>query len=261
MNISYKEYLNLTRIPNMEGAFGYLVTHNDLKDNTVIKVVNDINIEKTSMLAFLLCKDFIKDSGYPIDLFRVENEIKGYLLKFYPNSCNFYCVVKGSEFTYQERLKASLDCTEQLRQVHSYNLLFNDIALKNLLIDKKGGHLIDFDAITHEYMSDGERHYDLTNNYFILPSGYNLEKLKLAITNLSLIYEIDLEEMILDGTMEAKSIISLFKDNKDIYDLLESYLGSDTNTPYFDILRESLKDEEKANYEKGKIRKRFLNSI
>ena len=38
MNISFKESCFIKKLPNMEGAFGYLATHKTLPNGKVIKV-------------------------------------------------------------------------------------------------------------------------------------------------------------------------------------------------------------------------------
>ena len=62
-------------------------------------------------------------------------------------------------FTHKERLKATLDCTNQLKELHNKGYLLNDIALTNQLIDKDGGHLIDFDSATKISPKKTESHY------------------------------------------------------------------------------------------------------
>ena len=67
-------------------------------------------------------------------------------------------------FTHKERLKASIDCTRQLKELHNKGFFLNDIALSNSHIDKDGGHLIDFDSATKRSPKKTESHYELTLN-------------------------------------------------------------------------------------------------
>ena len=58
-----------------------------------------------------------------------------------------------------------------------------------------------------------------------------------------------------------KSIIGIFKENKDIYYLLESYLSNDNNSPYFDVLEKSLQDENRILVESAKIYRKTNNLV
>ena len=164
-------------------------------------------------------------------------------------------------FTHKERLKATLDCTNQLTELHNKVYLLNDIALTNQLIDKDGGHLIDFDSATKRSPKKTESHYELTLNGRMLSPSYNTDKLKQALTNLSLIYKINFEEVINDRTNDVNSLFSLFKDNKEIFNLLYSYLSCDSSKPYFDVLKDSLEDEEKIIFESAKIYRKTNNLV
>lgn len=93
----------------------------------------------------------------------------------------------------------------------------------------------------------------------MLSPSYNTDKLKQALTNLSLIYKINFEEVINDRTNDINSLFSLFKDNKEIFNLLYSYLSCDSSKPYFDVLKDSLEDEEKIIFESAKIYRKTNN--
>ena len=90
------------------------------------------------------------------------------------------------------------------------------------MIDKDGGHLIDFDSATKRSPKKTESHYELTLNGKMLRPNYNTDKLKQALTNLSIIYGINFEKVIKDRTTDVNSLFSLFKDNKKIFNLLYS---------------------------------------
>ena len=72
---------------------------------------------------------------------------------------------------------------------------------------------------------------------------------------------INFEEIINDKTTDVNSLFSLFKDNKEIFNLLYSYLSSDSSKPYFDILKDNLKDEEKVMFESAKIYRKTNNLV
>ena len=80
MNISFRESCFIKKLPNMEGAFGYLATHKTLPDGKVIKVINNLTKEKESTIKALIDNSPIKGSGYPLDEYRVDNKIQGFIL-------------------------------------------------------------------------------------------------------------------------------------------------------------------------------------
>ena len=253
MNISFRESCFIKKLPNMEGSFGYLATHKTLPNGTVIKVINNLTKEKESTIRELIGEKKIQGSGYPIDEYRVDNKIQGFIMPYYSHSHTFDYIVNRDMFTHKERLKATLDCTRQLKELHNKGFFLNDIALSNSLIDKDGGHLIDFDSATKRSPKKTESHYELTLNGKILRPSYNTDKLKQALTNLSIIYGINFEEVIKDRTTDVNGLFSLFKDNKEIFNLLYSYLSCDSSKPYFDVLIDTLEDEEKVMFESAKI--------
>ncbi len=253
MNISFREACFIKKLPNMEGSFGYLATHKTLPNGTVIKVINNLTKEKESTIRELIGEKKIQGSGYPIDEYKVDNKLQGFIMPYYPHSHTFDYIVNRDMFTHMERLKASIDCTRQLKELHNKGFFLNDIALSNSLIDKDGGHLIDFDSATKRSPKKTESHYELTLNSKMLRPNYNTDKLKQALTNLSIIYGINFEEVIKERTTDVNSLFSLFKDNKEIFNLLDSYLSCDSSKPYFDVLIDTLEDEEKVMFESDKI--------
>ena len=182
-------------------------------------------------------------------------------MPFFNKAYTFDYVINREMFTHEERLKAAIDCTIQLKQFHKKGYFLNDIALSNQRKKKKGGHLIDFDAASKSNSKKTESHYNLTLNGRKLNPSYNTDKIRQALTNLSLIYKINFEEIINDKTTDINSLFSLFKDNKEIFNLLYSYLSSDSSKPYFDILKDNLKDEEKVMFESAKIYRKTNNLV
>lgn len=261
MNISFRESFLLKKIPEMEGAFGFLATYKSLPKGTVIKVLNSESNLKRRNIKRLLRGNFIENSGYPLDYYSVDEHFRGFIMLYFDKALTFEEEIKNAHFTHREKMKAAIDCARQLKQLHKQGFLFNDIALSNQLIDKDGGHLVDFDAVTKgQNETSVETHYDLILGGTKLSSSYNLDRLYQAITNLSLLYGIDLEEIIIKMP-NIKSIIGIFKENKDIYYLLESYLSNDNNSPYFDVLEKSLQDENRILVESAKIYRKTNNLV
>lgn len=261
MNFNFSDSFLIKRVQNKEGTFGYLANHKDLDDDSIIKIIKCMESEKEDIINFFLANPFIKDSGQPIDDFRVDDRLMGYVERYYRDALTFNDAINSNKFSYKERLNASIQVSKQLREIHKHDLLFNDICLQNQLIDKNSGHLIDFDAVTTKDINSFETHYVLKSRGKELDNDSNMDKLKQAITNLSLIYQIDIEEIILYTTRDVNNIIGLFKDNRDIFNLLNSYLDIYQDTPYFDILEKNLADEEKTIFEAGKVRQKINRII
>ena len=95
----------------------------------------------------------------------------------------------------------------------------------------------------------------------MLSPSYNTDKIKQALTNLSIIYGINFEEVIKDRSTDVNSLFSLFKDNKEIFNLLYSYLSCDSSKPYFDVLKDTLEDKEKVMFERDKIYRKTNNLV
>ena len=253
MNISFKESYFIKKLPNMKGSFGYLATYKSLPKGTVIKVINDISEDKKNTIKELVKKEPIENSGYPLEEYKIDGKLQGFIMQFFSTSYTFDYIVNRKMFTHKERLKASIDCSKQLKELHDRGYILNDIALSNQLIDKDNGHLIDFDAASSNENKKKESHYELFLNGKRLIPSYNNDKIKQALTNLSIIYKIDFEDIIYNRTDDINSIFYLFKDNKDIFNLLVSYLSSDNCTPYFDELKNALIDEERVLFDSAKI--------
>ena len=56
-------------------------------------------------------------------------------------------------------------------------------------------------------------------------------------------------------------ILQHSEDNKEIFNLLYSYLSCDSSKPYFDVLKDSLEDEEKIIFESAKIYRKTNNLV
>ena len=98
MNISFKESCFIKKLPNMEGAFGYLATHKTLTDGTVIKVINNLTKEKESTIRELIGDKKIEGSGYPIDEYKVDNKLQGFIMPYYPHSHTFDYIINRDMF-------------------------------------------------------------------------------------------------------------------------------------------------------------------
>ena len=129
MNISFREACFIKKLPNMEGSFGYLATHKTLPNGTVIKVINNLTKEKESTIRELIGNKKIQGSGYPIDEYSVDNKLQGFIMPYYSHSHTFDYIVNRDMFTHKERLKTSIDCTRQLKELHNKGFFLNDIAL------------------------------------------------------------------------------------------------------------------------------------
>ena len=252
MNISEEKYSSLEKL------FDSRTAEFRRKGNLLFKNYYFLTKEIKDNLEYLINKPYILGSGIPIDEFFINDSFKGVVINYFKDAVSFS---KVNNFSIEEKIKACNDISRQLNELHDYGMCFNDIQCDNLLIDKDGGHLIDFDSATKRSPKKTESHYELTLNGRMLSPSYNTDKLKQALTNLSLIYKINFEEIINDRTNDINSLFSLFKDNKEIFNLLYSYLSCDNSKPYFDVLKDSLEDEEKIIFESAKIYRKTNNLV
>ena len=162
-------------------------------DNLLKKYVHFYPLIK-SKFDYLLCFPYIEGSGELIDEFFIDNHYQGIVVKEFKDAVPFS---KGNEFSIREKSKACLDIDKQLTTLHSYNMCFNDVHIDNLLIDKSGGHLIDFDEIDYFGGSSYSPKYRLGNSDGKTFSGsVKVDLYKSLLCYLGLFYNLDIERVL-----------------------------------------------------------------
>ena len=141
-------------------------------------------------------------------------------------------------------------------------MCFNDIQCDNLLIDKAGGHLIDFDSSTFVGTTEYSCRYRLrdTDGNDVL-SSVKGDLYKALICYLSIFYNMDLEKMLkyngilrvswVSDLFEITSIAELVNDTT-----IDIFSNNKELLPNMKVFLPFLLDEERFNYDSEKIIKK-----
>lgn len=187
MNFSEEEYSSLERLFNSRTA--EFRRDGDL----LFKNYYFLKSESKEVLEYLINKPHILNSGYPIDEFFINDKFKGIVINYFEDAVPF---LLATDFSIEEKVKASNDIFEQLKVLHSYEMCFNDVQSANLLIDKKGGHLVDFDSSSFIGSTRCSCYYNFIDfDGKILCSSVRGDLYKMLICCLSFLYNIDLEKI------------------------------------------------------------------
>ena len=171
--------------------------------------------------------------------------------------------ILGSGFSIEEKIKACIDISKQLDEFHSYGMCFNDIQSGNLLIDKNGGHLIDFDCSSFFGSADNSCKYklgDALGNIYL--SSIEVDLYKALICYLSLFYNIDLfKEIFYCSDRNIFNLPLLFYDTS-IFLLLNratNIVSTNDDVPFPDIKEfiPFILDEERFGYDLNKIKEKI----
>lgn len=221
---------------------------------------------KFENIEYLLLFPIIKNSAYPIESLIIEDESVGYTCKFYENA---KCFCDENSFSFKQKHQAIRDCCMQLNTLHHYGAIFNDMNCHNQLISETGGHLIDFENvfIPEKFSHIPSKSYHLYSSKEIVKISKKSDQVRQYIISLGLLYEINLEILFSKANSDVELLYYLFDMNEDINCFLHRCLpclhDSDVEVfDYFDSLLPKLSDEEKLEYEKGKLReKRIIQRI
>ena len=141
-------------------------------------------------------------------------------------------------------------------------MCFNDIQCDNLLIDKDGGYLIDFDSSTFVGSTEYSCRYRLidTDGNDVL-SSVNGDLYKALICYLSIFYNIDLEKTLKYNGFLSVSVVSNFFENTSIAELvnditIDIFSNNKELLPNMKVFLSFLLDEERFNYDSEKIIKK-----
>lgn len=183
----------------------------------------------------------IPESGYPLELVKVDGKTIGYLCLGFPGTFSHSYVVTTSfpKYTLEERKKSAVDTTGQLKELHERGFIWHDVRLSNHLLDRKGGHIIDFeDSLPVENMEFippamvNFYHYEGTNAVVNSPS-FTEDKRKQILSHLSLLLNVDLEHSVYELGEEAYRLLSCLNENQEIEEVATEMFYSN-DLPYFD---------------------------
>jgi len=209
---------------------------------------------------YLLRFPHIEGSGELIDEFFINNNYKGIVVNEFKDAVPFSI---ASDFSIEEKVKACIDIFRQLSILHSYGMCFNDIHSDNFLIDKDGGHLIDFDEIDYFGGSSHSYKYRLAgsdgNTFF---SSVEVDLYKSLICYFDLFYDINFEEKLAVGSIIDISKVSLLFEGTSISQLVDytTRIMFSDDTEYFPDIKDFIPfilDVERYNYDLKKIKEKL----
>ena len=250
MNVSYEWYSSLEKL------FDSRTAEFKRNGNFLIKYYYYLKIGTKEKLEYLLNKPYILGSGLPIDEVFLYDSFRGIVINYFENAVPF---LKTSDFSIEEKIKACLDISRQLNTFHGYEMYFNDIQCDNLLIDKDGGHLIDFDNASFFGSFDASSRYNLRDDSGnIILSSVKVDLYKALICYLSLFYNIDFLKKVYNCSNNSISNFLLLFDNTSIFPLLNRATNSVSidDIPFPDIKEfiPFLLDKERFNYDLDKVK-------
>ena len=251
MNLTKEEYYNL------DLACVSRTAELRRKDEFLLKkyVYSDPLVK--SKFDYLLFFPHIEGSGELLDKLFINNLYQGIVTKEFKDAVPFS---NGKCFSIREKSKACLDIDKQLTTLHSYNMCFNDIHSDNLLIDKSGGHLIDFDEIDYFGGSSYSPKYRLGNSDGNTFSGsVKVDLYKSLLWYLGLFYNLDIERELKFSSVLDISKVPLLFDKTTFVNLINNATSAMFSFDFYNIpnIEEFLPfvlDEDKYNYDLEKIK-------
>lgn len=257
MEIKEKELKNKYTKLRSRGANGNVYLNSD--ETEIIKIFKSLyNIERRKKtLDYLMMFPLVTGSAYPKDIVIEDGCFVGYTADYYKNCCEF-----GSwgtyNYSFDEKIKAIRDVDFQLKELHDRNVIFHDINNCNLLIDKNGGHLIDFeDVICPNIIGMYLSKYILKHQEIKVGCSKQEDQFKLLISSLNLLYGVKFEKFF-TGERDIDNILFFIKENKELYEFVENYFTSfswysDEAFPYLSEVIDKI-DEEKIRHTVRKIK-------
>lgn len=252
MNLSDKEYSSLEKLFDSRTAEFRRKGNLLFKNYYFMKKVTKDNLE------YLINIPYIFGSGVPIDEFFINGSFNGVVINYFKDAVPFS---KVSNFSIEEKVKACNDISRQLDELHNYDMCFNDIQCDNLLIDKDGGHLIDFDSSTFIGSTEYSCRYRLRYNNNDVLSSFKADSYKALICYLSIFYNMDFEKMLKDnGVLSVLDVSYLFENTsiENIVSDITKYIFNDNKEllPNMEVFLPFILDEESFNYDMNKIKKK-----
>ena len=252
MKITKEEYESLKLIYNT------YYSQLRIKDNFLLKKNRHASSETRLIFDYLFGKPYIENSGEPIDDLIINEEYKGIAMYYFKEAIPFS---KASHFTLDKKIKAITDADNQLNTLHCYDLCFNDMHTSNLLIDVNGGHLIDFDTVTFGDEELSYTRFYLSHKDEIFDVSFNADNYKALISYFSLIYSIELEEVLVEGGLLDLSLLEEFLKGTSIFSLIgvaNKNMLLDCPIPSIADFLPFVSDLERVNYDRDLIKSKVL---
>lgn len=203
MNLTKEEYYNLDLVCISRTA------ELRRKGDLLLKKYVYANPMVKSRFDYLLNFPHIKDSGELLEELFINDDYIGIVVNNFQEAFPFS---KGNNFSIMEKSKACIDINRQLLTLHKYHMCFNDIHSDNFLIDKYGGHLIDFDEIDYFGGSSYAPKYRLGNcNGNVFNGSVKVDLYKALLCYLELFYNLDIvKELQFANVLDISKVPILF---------------------------------------------------
>ena len=226
-----------------------------LVNGYLYKVYDEITYfieEKERNINFLMTHNIPNSPKIYQKLYK-NNEFNGYVMEYIDNSYTFREALKMN-IDFFSKVGAIIDIYKSLRVLHSYNLCLGDIHLSNFLYKDGKGYLIDLDEIRfpEDNFKFRERYLVKDNIHSKLSkqATFITDNIKVCICSLSFLYNIDLEYIICNYSLESVRNILRFlmspKEYKEIIKVLDV-----NNLYYFDEVLTKLINNKDDTYLKG----------
>lgn len=252
MNFTKEEYNNLDLVCISRTA------ELRRKDDLLLKKYVYADPLVKSRFDYLLRFPHIEGSGELLEELFINNDYKGIVVDNFQDALPFS---KGEAFSIEEKSKACIDINRQLLTLHNYHMCFNDIHSDNFLIDKYGGHLIDFDEIDYFEGASYSPKYRLGNcDGSVFSGSVKVDLYKALLCYLELFYNLDIvKELKFANVLDISRVPNLFSDTS-----IETLINDATsamfcfdleNIPGIEELLPFIFDEERYNSDLEKIKK------
>ena len=223
-----------------------------IKDEDTLYKIYDLPFfieEKEKNIDYMLNKNYIKESGYPIEkIYNKEtNKFIGFSQKYYKNSKNFRELIEQSNITHEYKIKIIKDIYKQIKEIHEHGIIIHDMHLDNMIANEKG-HLIDLDEVTTPGNEmKFKQYYTIAKDKdtpFLNISTTQTDNIKAVINSLSIIYNYDFELEIVKQ-QNLKDFLEKHKNvfSKELYEYLRIIFEL-KETIYFDEILEDIKEDK-----------------
>lgn len=196
------------------------VRHTDnmfIKNGLLYKYFTDCHAfeeEKERNIDFLLKHDIPNIPKIKKKIYEKGHFI-GYVIEYIPNTITFRQAI-NSDIDYEKKENAIINVFNTLKELHANKLFLGDIHSDNFLISKTGdGYIIDLE----EMRGEGDE-FKFKSLYLIQPNNKSLrlnisseytDNVKLMITAISLLYDIDLE-LFIDETKHSINLEKIYNE-------------------------------------------------
>ena len=229
-----------------------------VQDGKIYKIFNSTDYidEKKRNIEFLI-QNPIAHTPVIYEPLYIQNHVAGYIMDYIPNVCTFREALTKN-LSLEQKIHAIQDVFQALGELHEKNIFIGDIHSDNFMIDLEGnGYIVDLEEI--RFLGD---EFKFKQCYLVKPNEHSYkinvasrytDNVKLMISSLSLLLNVDLEKYI----MPSEHCICLEQIYKEVVlplnqPVLNEYflaLMNKEDVPYFSDCLDSLQ----ISMDKGRI--------